>query len=362
MKKTKIGKAILVCLGFSSGIVLANDYVSIIYDSTARYIYDVGEMTEGWSSWYDVGEKYSCGSWLPIESTENLGNIFEQTQSCSQDQERKMEIYSVASDGTKTLIKTNTENQTATVFNKQDSIGTKDYVLNQTTDAWSNWSNVGGFTSCNSWTPSNTTVNLGTSFTQKRNCNQEQARTQNVYDNWASGAVTQNSVNTESQTLTNQEDSQQSTGTKDYILNQSTGSWSGWSNSGGLVNCSSWSPSTTSREKGTTFTQNQYCEQVQTRSQITYNNWASGAQTVHSTASGSQTLTNIKNSRSAVGNRPLEWRSHDYQGGMSSCSGGLSSRPRGSCSNHGQTVYRCTIDSGHPGNNTYYAKITYRCS
>lgn len=362
MKITNIERAILICFVFSGNMVLASDYVSIIHESNVEYIYDVGEVTEDWSVWANIGGKYSCGSWFPHESTENLGETFEQSQSCSQDQERTRNVYSVASDGSRTLIKTDKENQTITAYNKQNSVGIKDYILNQKTDPWSSWTNVGGFIECNSWTPLASTINLGEAFTQKRKCNQEQTRTQNVYDNWASGAVTINSTNIENNKLTDQEDSQQSTGTKDYVLNQSTGAWSNWANSGGLINCSSWSPSTTSKEKGTTFTQNQYCEQKQTRSQTTYNNWASGNQTVHSTNSESTTITNVRNSRSAIGNRPLEWRSYDYQGGMTSCSGGLGYRPSGSCSNHGQTVYRCTIDSGHPGNNTYYAKITYRCS
>lgn len=272
MIKNKITKNIVI-VGFCAftGLTLAG-YAAIIDEKHNNYLYSKGEVENAWSSWVDVDSEFDCSPWSPIVSDVNYGTDFEQTQSCSQKQERTRDIYEEKSDGSKSYVRTEVGENVISVSNTNDATGDKDYVVNQTTSAWSSWSNNGGLTSCGSYSPATNTIESGVSFTQTRYCSQPQIRTQTVYDNWAKGGQTTSSTNT-----------------------------------------------------------------------------------------GTQTLTNQAQTRPATGTKPLEWTYINYQNRLTTCSGTTSTRPSGACSSKGAILTRCTIDSGAPGNNTYYAKTTYQC-
>lgn len=343
-----------------TGLTLAG-YAAIISELHSDYVFSKGEGEGAWSSWQDVGSQHGCGTWSPLISDINYGTDFTQSQSCLQNQERTRDIYEEKSDGSKVYLRTEVDDNTITVSNTQTETGDKDFVLTQTTSAWSAWSDNGGTTNCSVYSPSVDSVNFGSDFTQSRLCSQDQVRTQTVYNHWAKGSQTVDSTNTDNQTLTNQTETQSATGDKDFILTQTTSAWSAWSNNGGVTNCGSYSPATNTIESGKSFTQTRYCSQPQKRTQTVYNVWAKGSQTVDSTNTGTQTLTNQAQTRSATGNRPLEWDYGTYiTGYITSCGSTTTVRPRGSCSTKGATTIACG-QVYHPGNNTYYKKSQYTC-
>ncbi len=214
MIKNKITKNIVI-VGFCAftGLTLAG-YAAIIDEKHNNYLYSKGEVENAWSSWVDVDSEFDCSPWSPIVSDVNYGTDFEQTQSCSQKQERTRDIYEEKSDGSKSYVRTEVGENVISVSNTNDATGDKDYIVNQTTSAWSSWSNNGGLISCGSYSPSTSTIEYGKSFTQTRYCSQPQIRTQTVYDNWAKGGQTTASTNSGTQTLTNQANTRSATGTK----------------------------------------------------------------------------------------------------------------------------------------------------
>jgi hypothetical protein len=58
-----------------------------------------------------------------------------------------------------------------------------------------------------------------------------------------------------------------------YVVQNKEDSYDGWSNTGGLHSCSSWTPSASSKPKGQAFTQTRSCKQNQIRNQHFYELW-----------------------------------------------------------------------------------------
>lgn len=214
MKKGFFNKKNILATAVIFSCVSFANYVAIIDESTDSYIFSKGETENGWSVWADDGIQFNCLSWLPNVSDSNFGLSFEQQQDCSQKQSRSRDIYKEISDGSKVYLRTETDNKTIIVKNKKNAVGTKDYITHQITGSWSSWANDGGVTGCSGYSPATSTVQTGQSFVQTRYCDQKQKRNQTVYDVWAKGSQTTNSVSTDNKTLTNVPQTRNAIGTK----------------------------------------------------------------------------------------------------------------------------------------------------
>ncbi|NOH29658.1 RCC1 domain-containing protein [Vibrio mediterranei] len=271
------------------------------------------ERADPWSSWVDDGGHYGCGAWNPDESTIDWGTLFNQARDCNQDKERERDVYDVWSDGTETYNRTEYEFQTITEQESQQATGTKNYVDSQRADPWSSWDNQGASYDCSTWNPDESTIDYGTSFTQSRDCSQDQIRDRDIYDVWADGSETYSHTEFQNQTITEQE-SQQSTGTKNYITGTENGTWSNWTNTGITYNCSVWTPDPSTVDDGVSFTQNRDCSQDQTRTRTIYNVWADGSKTVKTTETDNQTI-NVTENQQAVGTKPVKVQFVKISGG-----------------------------------------------
>ncbi len=283
-----------------------------------------GERANTWSAWSDQGSHYGCASWSPTTDTVNLYDPFTQSRDCSQNQSRTRQVFNVWASGNETPKRIDGDSQTITETENRSVQGTKDYISGQRAGAWTAWANDGAPYSCASWSPSPSTVNLGQNFVQNRNCSQNQTGSRQVFDVWRSGAETLNHVEPRAQTVTVGQ-TKSATGTKDYITGTNTGAWTSWSNSGGVYGCSSYSPSTASVNYGSSFTQSRSCSQGQARTKSTYNVWASGASTLKSTANDARVVS-ASQSRGASGSKDYvtgttagSWSSWSNSGGLYSC-------------------------------------------
>lgn len=102
-----------IASGFVS-IVVSNDIINI-----------VGEKTEEWTEYVNIGNSYDCTTWNPSANTIKKGIAFEQSRDCKQDQKRERNIYEELSDGTKRLKKVEIEEKTVNSEEKKQAIGTK---------------------------------------------------------------------------------------------------------------------------------------------------------------------------------------------------------------------------------------------
>lgn len=281
--------------------------------ATGTKNYIDSQRPDPWSNWSDLNSPYDCTTWNPDESTIDYGTSFTQSRDCSQDQIRDRDIYDVWADGSETYSHTEFQNQTITEQESQQATGTKNFKDTERADPWSSWADNGGHYGCGAWNPDESTINYGTSFTQNRDCNQDQQRERDVYDVWADGTETFNRTETENQTITEQE-SQQATGTKNYITGTENGAWSNWTNTGITYNCSVWTPDPSTVDDGVSFTQNRDCSQDQTRSRTVYNVWADGSKTVKTTETDNQTI-NVTENQQAVGTKPVKVQFVKISGG-----------------------------------------------
>jgi len=259
-----------------------------------------------WTGWTNSGAVSNCTAWTPAPSTVNLGASFSQSRNCTQGQTRSR-IYKAGS----ATLASKSESRNITVTQNQNATGSKDYVTGTSAGSWSAWSNKNGIHSCSSWTPDSSTVNLGQSYTQTRNCKQDQTRTRTIYNVWKSGNKTVKNTETGEQTVTVQQ-SRTSTGTEDYITTTENGAWSGWSNSGGLYSCGGWSPAPSGQTSN--YTQTRSCKQNQTRTRTVYNVWKSGEKTVKTTEQGSQAVSKSQSRTIAV-----SWSGWANSGGAYEC-------------------------------------------
>ena len=254
-----------------------------------------------WSVWTNKNTHYDCNTWTPDASTINYGDSFIQARDCSQDQEQERDVFDDYADGTSVWVSLEKGLQTITEQESQAETGTKNFVNGTSYGSWSGWSDVGSHYDCDTWSPLTNTVNHGASFTQNRDCKQNQERTRTIYDDYADGTKVDVGLDTDSQTL-NESESQSAVGVKDYIVGTRTGVWSSWVDSGIHYDCEDYSPLTTTINHGTSFTQSRGCKQEQTRNRTIYNDWKVAADTVKNTESDSQTLTETE-TRPATGTK-----------------------------------------------------------
>ena len=166
---------------------------------TKNYI--VSETNGDWNAWVNVNTHYDCGVWSPDPSTVNLGDSFTQTRSCLQDQTRDRDIFDVWADGSQTFNRKESESQTISEDESQPETGTKNYLTGNQRVEHSSWIDDGGHYNCQSWSPTPAEVYNGTSYTQNRNCSQNQTRVKTTYDIWADGSETLATTENESQVI-----------------------------------------------------------------------------------------------------------------------------------------------------------------
>lgn len=249
--------------------------------------YVTGTSSGGWSGWSNSGGKYSCGGYSPATSTVNYGQTFTQTGSCKQNQTRSRTIYNVWANGSKTAKSTESGSQTINVSNTRSATGTKNYATGSQS-VYGGWVSNGSKT-CGGYSPSTSTVNWGTSFTQTSSCTQPYKRSVTLVTTYANGAKVNTSKPNETKTVSSTQ-SRTVTGTKDFITKYTFGGWSSWSNSGGVYSCGSYSPPANVMPQGIPFNQTASCKQDQKRTRSVYNFYLSGKTTFRRTDVGTQTV------------------------------------------------------------------------
>lgn len=275
--------------------------------------------------WYTVSSPYNC-SIFPV-SVSPVGSNHKIVLSCEIDKERWYQQTIVQYDSLDNVI--NSQNWDVKQLEEETFTENFEHIvsdssLSKTCDGWHQ---VGATT----WTPDVSTVNYGHSFKQTRTVSYD--RTCRHYTSLEGNSYL---VKTTSESKSEGE-SRNATGTKNYITHTGYGSWTGWSNNGGVYSCSSYSPATSTVASGTVFTQKRTCRQNQIRNRTLYNYWANGAVTYNSTAYGYQTI-NVTQSRNATGTKPVVggWKKvyQDYGSTKYGCTGSYLS---GTCSPIGST-------------------------
>ena len=200
-----------------------------------------------YTSWTDTGSAYDHGTWSPAPTTQTAG--FTQTRSYSHDQtrtEQKREQDAVTGD----IRNTGEPIQHTQTDSRSES--------RSVTVSWTNWTDVGSHKNCGSWGPDPSTVNYGESFTQTRDCDQDQTRSR-VYK------VSNSTIHTVAENRTISETvSQAATGTKrDWQPIAST--YTSWTDTGSAYDHGTWSPAPTTQTAG--FTQTRSYSHDQTRTE-----------------------------------------------------------------------------------------------
>jgi hypothetical protein len=239
-----------------------------------------------WTEWTQV-TNHSHTAWSPLPTTVNLGEAFVQSRNYQEDQTRTRKVYDVWASGKKTFLRDDDEARTLARTESRPSTGEKDYIASSSADSWSAWAPVKDH-SHTAWSPLPTTVNLNEDFVQSRDYKQDQSRTRNVYDVWASGKKTVNRKETDTQTVSLNEN-RGATGSKDYIASTRAGAWSAWG-SNNDHSYTAWSPTPDTVNLGEQFTQTRAYKTDQSRTRTIYNVWASGKETVLRNESGAQTI------------------------------------------------------------------------
>jgi len=154
-------------------------------------------ISSSFTAWMNDGARFGHTAWSPSPSTQTAG--FTQTRSYSQNQDRyeqKREQDAITGD---------IRNVGEPILRERTTTGSESRSI---TVSWSSWSDVGSHKNCGAWTPAESTVNYGQTFTQTRDCDQDQSRNR-IYK------VGTSTVHTAPETRTIQEtESQAATGTK----------------------------------------------------------------------------------------------------------------------------------------------------
>ncbi len=269
--------------------------------ATGTKDYITATRNANWTAWVDSGAHYACTTWTPAKTTINLGEAFTQSRDCSQNQTRQRDVMNVWKSGKKTVKNTESGAQTVTVNSSRSATGTKNIITGSSAGSWSAWSNSGGLYSCGGYSPSTSTVNYGTSFTQYSTCSRNQTRSRTIYNVWTDGSTTYKSTENASRVV-GATQSRSATGSSNYVTGTSSGGWSSWSNSGGVYGCGSYSPATSTVNYGSSFTQHSSCSRNQVRSRTIYYTWANGSTSVKSNESDSRVVS-ATISRSATGTK-----------------------------------------------------------
>jgi len=273
--------------------------VVVSYLETGQENFNTGIQRTEYTNWLDNGNHYACDDFSPLTSAVNLGESFAQNKDCSQDQERTKTVYNIWADNSETLDNTEIETRILTEIESQAAIGTLNFNTGAQRTEYTNWLDEGIHYACNTFTPLVSTINLGESFIQNRDCSQDQNRTKTVYDIWADNSETINTTTTEIQTLIENE-SQNSVGTLNFNTGTQRTEYTNWLNNGELHSCVSWSPLSDSVRLNESLVQNRDCSQDQNRTKTIYDIWADTTETISTTAVEIQTLT-ISESQNTTG-------------------------------------------------------------
>ena len=242
--------------------------------------------------------------------------------------------------------------------------GSCDYVVQIVYGSWTAWKMDSQ--SCSS-TPLASTVNLGTSFTQTKTCDQDWSRHRTVKWRYNTGRVVDKPNENQTDDRVAVTTSSQ-TGTKDYIVNSNSrtnyttyGDWS----------CGSYGPSASTVDAGTTFSQTRSCSRTVYNRVAVEEIYASGKRVeiddyLASTSSESKT-----DSRNAVGTKPVEscrYDSNNYVIEEESQSSDYGQEGTEESSDYeewfwnGQSVYYKLVQSGRNGdkNESSGSKVGYR--
>lgn len=198
-----------------------------------------------YTAWTNDGARYGHTAWSPEATTQT--SSFTQSRNYSQDQDRyeqKREQDQVTGD---------IRNDGDPILRERTTTGSESRNV---TVSWTPWTNSGSTYNCSTWSPSTDTVNYGDTFTQTRNCDQNEARDR-VYKVGADTIATK----PESRTVRNEE-SRQATGTYQN-WEPMTSSASSWSDDGSGYNHSAWSPEAANQTSD--FQQSQSYDQNQSR-------------------------------------------------------------------------------------------------
>ncbi|BDP33578.1 TPA: hypothetical protein KDZ08_004792 [Vibrio parahaemolyticus] len=198
-------------------------------------------------AYVNTGDLHDCGEWVPPASETYEGLTVDQTYTCQQDQTRTW-TYKVGEN----VIGSHAQTQSIDDIKYRTVPGTKNPWL-RTASVFGSWTNIDSPYEYTSWEPP--IIAQTANFDQSRSYRQNQTRTEQKQE--------KNAVTGE---IRNVGDLQNIT--RAVTVNQTRTiavSVSGWSNSGGVYSCSSWSSSTGSVASGTGFTQTRSCKQMQVR-------------------------------------------------------------------------------------------------
>ena len=194
------------------------------------------------SDWTNIGSRSYTSVWEPniIGQTSD----FTQTRSYTQEQERTVsEREENQMTGDVRIVNTTTEKE---IINGEES---RNVTVTETT-----WQDVGNVFSCGSWGPEADTIEEGQTFTQSRNCLQEQEKTYTYSAN--SNNIGSMTINRDTQVTEEREE----TGTK-IVWTSIPSTTSGWVDEGSKVYTSGWLEEISNQTSG--FQQERSYEQDQ---------------------------------------------------------------------------------------------------
>ena len=223
------------------------------------------------SDWSNAGSRNYTSSWEPniIGQTSD----FTQTRSYTQEQERTIsEREENQLTGAIRVVNSTTETQTIT---GQES---RNVTVSETA-----WQNVGSVFSCSAWSPATSTVDEGQTFTQSRDCLQEQEKTYTYSAN--SSTIGSMTINRDAQVT----ETRQATGTNPVWVSIAP-SYSTWTDVGARNYTSSWSPVASNQTSDFTQTRSYTQEQERTVSQREENS-STGDIRVVSTSTEKRTIS-----------------------------------------------------------------------
>ena len=265
-----------------------------------------------YTPWVNDGAFGACTPWQPDPLTIDWGDNFQQSRVCQQPQVRTATpvLLNPVSKRTKTG-ESFTENQLIPVADYQNNIGQRDYITGERADDWPKWQDKNAPYECSVWSPPTSDVRLYDSFTQSRSCSQDQVRSRNVYNVWASGEETAKRVDNDAQTIS-VEQTQPAVGVRDEIDGVRLDTPTAWVNDGANYGCGEWTPLPTTQNSE--YTQTRTCSRDQTRTQDHYDVWVSGKETLNKTETHEQTVTTTESRQVSV-----SWTNWVDQGDVTNC-------------------------------------------
>ncbi|MDT8925143.1 hypothetical protein RBE51_20335 [Pseudomonas taiwanensis] len=247
------------------------------------------------SDWTNIRTEYRCSDWAPDPSTQTVGAVFLQTQSCSQDQERTVQQrqQNIKTDAIRNVGTVQTESRTVSPAHFREAVGIQETWI-ATSPTFADWVSVSGAHDCSNWAPNPSSYTASTSFNQKAtNCVIDQTRTRQEREEETTTGDIRNSGSpvVESRQLTGQ------AATRSYVITIGD-----WANQGDKHSCGNWAPAATTVGLGKTFTQTATdCQQTQVRSRNEqYTDHLSGQKVSALNTTEKQTIT-VSNTRDSVG-------------------------------------------------------------